>query len=66
VALKEIGFRPTWRKTGTARRIHDTLLATRDVPFVTLMVNPAAGDGRVHARPLVNVRSTDPAWAVAR
>lgn len=46
VALKEIGVRPAWRKTGTARRIHDTLLATRDEPYVTLMVNGAAGDGR--------------------
>ncbi|KOT85992.1 acetyltransferase [Streptomyces rimosus subsp. pseudoverticillatus] len=49
VALKEIGVRPDWRKTGTARRIHDALLATRDEPYVTLMVNPAAGDGKVHA-----------------
>lgn len=49
VALKEIGVRPAWRKTGTARRIHDALLATRDEPYVTLMVNPAAGDGKVHA-----------------
>ncbi|MFF7841779.1 GNAT family N-acetyltransferase [Streptomyces ossamyceticus] len=49
VALKEIGVRPTWRKTGTARRIHDALLATRDEPYVTLMVNPAAGGGKVHA-----------------
>lgn len=49
VALKEIGVRPAWRKTGTARRIHDALLATRAEPFVTLMVNPAAGDGKVHA-----------------
>lgn len=48
VALKEIGVRQTWRKTGTARRIHDALLATRDEPFVTLMVNPAAGEGKVH------------------
>ncbi|MEU3614087.1 GNAT family N-acetyltransferase [Streptomyces sp. NPDC006872] len=49
VALKEIGVRPTWRKTGTARRIHDALLAAHDEPFVTLMVNPAAGEGKVHA-----------------
>lgn len=48
-ALKEIGVRTAWRKTGTARRIHDALLATRSEPFVTLMVNTAAGDGRVHA-----------------
>ncbi len=49
VALKEGGVRLGWRKTGTARCIHDALLATRDKPFVTLMVNPAAGDGKVHA-----------------
>ncbi|MEU6393801.1 GNAT family N-acetyltransferase [Streptomyces sp. NPDC046939] len=49
VALKEGGVRLPWRKTGTARRIHDTLLATRNEPHVTLMVNPAAGDGKVHA-----------------
>ncbi|GAA3298475.1 GNAT family N-acetyltransferase [Streptomyces cinereospinus] len=49
VALKEIGVRPAWRGTGTARRIHDALLATREEPFVTLMVNPAAGDGKVQA-----------------
>ncbi|MFJ3189436.1 GNAT family N-acetyltransferase [Streptomyces halstedii] len=49
LALKEIGVRLAWRKTGTARRIHDALLATRDELYATLMVNPAAGDGRVHA-----------------
>ncbi|MEK2473678.1 MULTISPECIES: GNAT family N-acetyltransferase [Streptomyces] len=48
VALKEIGVRIPWRGTGTARRIHDALLSDRDEPYVTLMVNPAAGDGRVH------------------
>ncbi|MGW2953871.1 N-acetyltransferase family protein [Streptomyces eurythermus] len=49
VALKEIGVRPAWRGTGTARRIHDALLAARQEPYVTLMVNEAAGDGKVHA-----------------
>ncbi|WP_399932236.1 GNAT family N-acetyltransferase [Streptomyces kanamyceticus] len=49
VALKEIGVRPAWRGTGTARQIHDTFLASRDEPYVTLMVNEAAGDGKVHA-----------------
>ncbi|MGW1977235.1 GNAT family N-acetyltransferase [Streptomyces sp. NPDC001889] len=49
LALKEIGVRPAWRKTGTARRIHDALLAASEEPYITLMVNPAAGDGRVHA-----------------
>ena len=46
VALKEIGVRQAWRKTGTARRIHDALLATRDEPFVTLMVNRPLGTER--------------------
>ncbi|MGW6908426.1 GNAT family N-acetyltransferase [Streptomyces sp. NPDC054940] len=49
LALKEIGVRPAWRGTGTARRIHDALLASREEPYVTLMVNSAAGDGKVHA-----------------
>ncbi|WP_181803114.1 GNAT family N-acetyltransferase [Streptomyces shenzhenensis] len=50
LAIKEIGVRPSWRKTGTARRIHDALLtATSDEAYVTLMVNEAAGDGKVHA-----------------
>lgn len=48
VAMKEIGVRPAWRGTGTARSIHDALLASREEPYVTLMVNPAAGDGKVH------------------
>jgi GNAT superfamily N-acetyltransferase len=48
VALKEIGVRDAWRGTGTARRIHDAFLAARDEPYVTLMVNPAAGEGKVH------------------
>lgn len=49
VALKEIGVRSAWRKTGTARSMHDAFLASRDEPYVTLMVNPAAGSGKVHA-----------------
>lgn len=49
LALKELGVREDWRKTGTSRRIHDALLAARDERYVTLMVNPAAGDGKVHA-----------------
>ncbi|WP_443074033.1 GNAT family N-acetyltransferase [Streptomyces sp. NBC_01456] len=48
VALKEIGVRIPWRGTGTARRIHDTLLADRNEPYVSLMVNPLAGEGKVH------------------
>ncbi|AEW99120.1 acetyltransferase (plasmid) [Streptantibioticus cattleyicolor NRRL 8057 = DSM 46488] len=38
-----------WRKTGASRRIHDDLLAQRTEPQVSLMVNPQAGDGKVHA-----------------
>jgi GNAT superfamily N-acetyltransferase len=49
VALKEIGVCPAWRGTGTARRIHDALLMNRQEPYVTLMVNGVAGDGKVHA-----------------
>ncbi|MBA0049762.1 GNAT family N-acetyltransferase [Streptomyces sp. AJS327] len=49
LALKEIGVSPGWRGTGIARRTHDTLLADRNEPYVTLMVNEAAGDGKVHA-----------------
>ncbi|MEV5309363.1 GNAT family N-acetyltransferase [Streptomyces sp. NPDC052610] len=49
LALKEGGVCRAWRGTGTARRIHDGLLAAREEPYVTLMVNPAAGDGKVHA-----------------
>ncbi|WAU16690.1 GNAT family N-acetyltransferase [Streptomyces tubercidicus] len=48
VALKEIGVRIPWRGTGIARRIHDALLADRNEPYVTLMVNPLAGNGKVH------------------
>ncbi|MGW1887773.1 GNAT family N-acetyltransferase [Streptomyces sp. NPDC001970] len=48
VALKELGVRVPWRKTGTSLRLHDALLAHHpDEPYVSLMVNPAAGDGKV-------------------
>ncbi|MFG2692041.1 GNAT family N-acetyltransferase [Kitasatospora sp. NPDC051984] len=47
--IKEIGVRTPWRGTGTARRIHDELLAHRAEDRVTLMVNPLAGDGKVQA-----------------
>ncbi|MEU7644836.1 GNAT family N-acetyltransferase [Streptomyces huasconensis] len=49
LAVKEIGVRPAWRGTGTARQIHDTLLDGRDEQYATLMVNEAAGEGKVHA-----------------
>ncbi|MBC2864451.1 GNAT family N-acetyltransferase [Streptomyces mexicanus] len=48
IAVKELGVRVPWRKTGTAKRLHDTLLAAHTAqPYATLMVNPAAGDGKV-------------------
>ncbi|MFD3458017.1 GNAT family N-acetyltransferase [Streptomyces sp. NPDC058691] len=48
VAVKELGVRVPWRKTGTARRAHDALLAAYPgVPWASLMVNPAAGGGKV-------------------
>lgn len=47
LAVKEIGVRTPWRGTGAARRIHDSLLATRTEDRVALMVNPLAGEGRV-------------------
>ncbi len=44
VALKELGVTVPWRKTGTSRRLHDALLAAYSAkPYVSLMVNPAAG-----------------------
>ncbi|MFE4257513.1 GNAT family N-acetyltransferase [Streptomyces sp. NPDC056883] len=46
-ALKELGVRPAWRGTGAAKRIHDHLLAGREEKYVSLMVNPEAGDGKV-------------------
>jgi hypothetical protein len=49
LALKEIMVRTPWRGSGTARRIHDDLLTGRPEEQVTLMVNPAAGDGKVEA-----------------
>ncbi|WP_259316308.1 GNAT family N-acetyltransferase [Kitasatospora xanthocidica] len=47
LAIKEIGVRTPWRGSGTARRIHDALLAGRPESRVTLLVNPLAGDGKV-------------------
>ncbi|MFD4661432.1 GNAT family N-acetyltransferase [Kitasatospora sp. NPDC058444] len=49
LAIREIGVRTPWRGTGTARRIHDELLAHRTEDRATLMVNPLAGDGKVQA-----------------
>ncbi|WP_086822783.1 GNAT family N-acetyltransferase [Streptomyces sp. NRRL B-24572] len=47
LALKEIGVTMAHRGTGLARRVHDELLAGRSETYVSLMVNPAAGDGKV-------------------
>ncbi|MEU0176127.1 hypothetical protein ABZ178_22670 [Streptomyces massasporeus] len=49
MAQKEIGLRPTRREDRTVRRLHDAFPAVREEPFFTLMANPAAGDGKVHA-----------------
>jgi GNAT superfamily N-acetyltransferase len=49
VALKEIMLKVPWRGTGTARRIHDELLANRPEEQVSLLVNPLAGNGKVKA-----------------
>ncbi|BFV55855.1 hypothetical protein KCMC57_up09590 [Kitasatospora sp. CMC57] len=49
LAIREIGVRTAWRGTGTARLIHDELLAHRPEGRATLMVNPLAGDGKVQA-----------------
>ncbi|MFD3450692.1 GNAT family N-acetyltransferase [Streptomyces sp. NPDC058691] len=48
LAVKELGVRMAWRKTGTARRAHDALLEAHPATaYASLMVNPAAGEGKV-------------------
>ncbi|RSS34063.1 GNAT family N-acetyltransferase [Streptomyces sp. WAC07061] len=47
LALREIGVTVPFRGTGLARRIHDELLAGREDRYASLMVNPAAGQGKV-------------------
>ncbi|MFD0270882.1 GNAT family N-acetyltransferase [Streptomyces sp. NPDC127106] len=47
LAVKEIGVVPAWRGIGVSRQMHDALLAGRPETHATLMVNPAAGDGKV-------------------
>ncbi|MFI5807275.1 GNAT family N-acetyltransferase [Streptomyces sp. NPDC051561] len=49
VALKEIMVSAPWRGTGTALSIHDELLAPRSEMYVSLLVNPVAGEGKVQA-----------------
>jgi GNAT superfamily N-acetyltransferase len=48
-AFQEICVRGPWRGRGVARRLHDELLTGHAEERVTLLVNPAAGDGRVRA-----------------
>ncbi|MFE1555095.1 GNAT family N-acetyltransferase [Streptomyces sp. NPDC058734] len=47
LALREIGVTLAFRGSGLARRIHDELLAGRADRYASLMVNPAAGEGKV-------------------
>ncbi|MFD8978664.1 GNAT family N-acetyltransferase [Streptomyces sp. NPDC059564] len=47
LAIKEIGVIKPWRGQGLAQAIHDELLRSRDEGYVSLLVNPAAGDGKV-------------------
>ncbi|MGV9314764.1 N-acetyltransferase [Streptomyces sp. NPDC003691] len=49
VALNEIVVRKHRRGTGTARRLHDAWLSGRTEERVTLLVDPAAGGGKVKA-----------------
>ncbi|MFE2850416.1 GNAT family N-acetyltransferase [Streptomyces lavendulae] len=47
LAVKEIGVVLPWRGQGLALAMHDELLQHRGEEYVTLLVNPAAGDGKV-------------------
>ncbi|MER5376253.1 N-acetyltransferase [Streptomyces sp. NPDC002553] len=52
LALNEILVRRPWRGThgqGTARALHEELLAQRQEQRVTLLVNPVLSDGRLKA-----------------
>lgn len=49
VALNEIVVRKPWRGRGAAWQIHHAWLSQRHEERVTLLVNPAAGDGAVQA-----------------
>ncbi|MEU4897521.1 GNAT family N-acetyltransferase [Streptomyces sp. NPDC044780] len=49
VAVKEMMVHQRWRRQGTARKLHDVLLAGRPETQVSLMVNPLNQDGRVQA-----------------
>jgi GNAT superfamily N-acetyltransferase len=49
VSLNEIVVRKEWRGRGVAWQIHQAWLSQRSEERVTLLVNPAAGDGAVQA-----------------
>ncbi|MFJ7209682.1 GNAT family N-acetyltransferase [Streptomyces sp. NPDC098789] len=49
VALNEIVVRKEWRGSGFAWQLHEAWLAQRNEERVTLLVNPASGDGSVQA-----------------
>ncbi|MFH8729706.1 GNAT family N-acetyltransferase [Streptomyces termitum] len=49
VALNEIVVRKPWRGRGIAWQIHEEWLSRRTESRVTLLVNPANGDGAVQA-----------------
>ncbi|MFJ8589678.1 GNAT family N-acetyltransferase [Streptomyces sp. NPDC093595] len=49
VALNEIVVRKPWRGSGVAWQLHEAWLSQRDEERVTLLVNPAAGEGAVQA-----------------
>lgn len=49
VALNEIVVRRPWRGSGVAWQLHETWLAPRTEERVTLLVNPANGNGAVQA-----------------
>ncbi|MCX2968225.1 MULTISPECIES: GNAT family N-acetyltransferase [Streptomyces] len=49
VALNEIVVRKPWRGQGVAWQLHEAWLSQRSEQRVTLLVNPAAGDGAVQA-----------------
>ncbi|MGW6456294.1 N-acetyltransferase family protein [Streptomyces sp. NPDC055078] len=49
VALNEIVVRKPWRGQGVAWQLHEAWLSNRTEERVTLLVNPAAGNGAVQA-----------------
>jgi GNAT superfamily N-acetyltransferase len=49
VALNEIVVRKPWRGSGVAWQLHEAWLSQRTEERVTLLVNPAAGEGAVQA-----------------